>query len=142
VGNAASGQVQHDVLGEVMSALAQARDAGIPESRESWSMQVHLVEHQLSRWREPDHGIWEIRGPKQHFTQSKIMCWAAVDRALQGIERHGLPGPREEWLEARETIRADVLARGVDPATNSFVQHYDTTATDASLLTMLPIGFL
>ncbi len=142
IGNAAVAQVQHDVLGEVMAALDSARAAGIEESADSWSLQVHLVDEMLRTWREPDRGIWEIRGDPQHFTLSKIMCWVAVDRGLSGIETYGLPGPRQRWRKARDEIRADVLAHGVDAATGSFVQHYATTEVDASLLMMVSAGFL
>lgn len=142
VGNAAFGQVQHDVYGEVMGALAYARERGIVETTQTWSLQAHLVDNVVQTWREPDHGIWEIRGPKKHFTQSKVMCWVAVDRAVKAIEEHGLPGPRDKWVAAREEIRADVLANGIDHERNCFVQHYDTTEVDASLLLILQTGFL
>ncbi|TDE90422.1 glycoside hydrolase family 15 protein [Occultella glacieicola] len=142
IGNGAVGQVQNDVLGEVMVALDQAREAGLVETEDSWSLQVHLVQDMLDRWRGPDHGIWEIRGEKQHFTQSKVMCWAAVDRAIRGVEVHGLPGPIEQWRAARDEIRADVLAHGYDPDANTFTQHYGSTEVDASLLQLLQVGFL
>lgn len=142
VGNAASEQVQHDVFGEVLGALAFAREKGVVETTESWSLQAHLVSTVVNTWREADHGIWEIRGPKRHFTQSKIMCWYAVDRAIHALENSQLPGPAQEWVQAREEMREDILAHGVDPATGSFVQHYDTTEVDASLLMVLTTGFL
>lgn len=142
VGNAASNQVQHDVFGEVLGALSHAREAGVQETVDSWSLQTHLVQQVLSSWHEPDHGIWEIRGPRRHFTQSKIMCWFALDRMIEGVERFGLPGPVETWREVRGQIRADVLAHGVDETSGSLVQHYDTTEVDASLLMILRTGFL
>lgn len=142
VGNAASGQVQHDVFGEALGALAFAREQGVVETSDSWSLQSHLISTVVDTWREPDHGIWEVRGPKQHFTQSKVMCWYAIDRAVHAVKHFGLPGPVEEWEAAREELRADILARGIDPTTGSFVQHYDTDVVDASLLMILPTGFL
>ncbi len=142
IGNAASKQIQHDVFGEVLGALSFAREKGVEETTDSWSLQAHLVSTVVDTWRDPDHGIWEIRGPERHFTLSKVMCWYALDRAVSAVDRFGLPGPRELWVSAREAIREDVLARGVDPVTNSFVQHYDTTEVDASLLLLLHTGFL
>ncbi|BDZ43559.1 glucoamylase [Paraoerskovia sediminicola] len=142
VGNAAVDQMQNDVLGEVMSALAMARSAGIEESADSWSLQKHLVANQLERWRLPDRGLWEIRGPEQHFVHSKIMTWAAVDRAVRAVEDHGLDGPLDEWRAARDEIKADVIQHGYDHELGSFVQHYGARHTDASLLQMLQVGFL
>lgn len=142
IGNAASTQIQHDVYGEVLGALAVARDSGVVETPDSWSLQSHLITSVMKSWRDRDHGIWEIRGPTQHFTQSKVMCWVALDRAVTAVERHGLPGPRATWVRAREEIREDILRRGVDRETNAFVQHYDTTEVDASLLMILHSGFL
>ncbi|ADG74845.1 glycoside hydrolase 15-related protein [Cellulomonas flavigena DSM 20109] len=142
VGNLAAGQVQHDVLGEVMSALAAARDAGLPETEGSWALQCRLVDDLAASWRTPDRGIWEIRGEPQHFTHSKVMAWAALDRAVSGVERHGLPGPVERWRRVREEIRADVMAHGWSPERSTFVQHYGAEHTDASLLQLVQVGFV
>jgi GH15 family glucan-1,4-alpha-glucosidase len=142
LGNAAVAQVQNDVLGEVMCALQAARDAGVEESANSWSLQRHLVDHLVRRWREPDRGIWEVRGAARHFTHSKIMAWAALDRAVRGVEEHGLPGPSDRWRAERDTIRADVLAHGWDPVGRTFVQSYGATNTDAALLQLVQVGFL
>lgn len=142
VGNAASTQVQHDVFGEALGSLAFAREKGIVETPDSWSLQAHMVGTVAESWRDPDHGIWEIRGEKQHFTQSKVMCWWALDRAIAGVQEYDLTGPIDEWIRVRDEIRADVLAHGVDPVTGSFVQHYGTTEVDASLLMILRTGFL
>jgi GH15 family glucan-1,4-alpha-glucosidase len=142
VGNAAVGQVQNDVLGEVMCALDQARAAGLAESADSWSLQRHLVEELLSRWREPDRGIWEVRGAPQHFTHSKVMAWAAVDRAVRAVEQHGLDGPVERWRAERDAIHADVLAHGWNAERGTFVQSYGADHTDASLLQIAQVDFL
>ena len=138
IGNAAVDQVQNDVLGEVMCALEQARAAGLEESDDSWSLQRHLVEHLLAHWREPDRGIWEVRGEPRHFTHSKVMAWAAVDRAVRAIEVHGLDGPLERWRAEREAIHADVLSHGWNAERGTFVQSYGAAHTDASLLAMAP----
>ncbi|MDM7831084.1 glycoside hydrolase family 15 protein [Cellulomonas edaphi] len=142
IGNAAVGQVQNDVLGEVMCALALARDCGLTDTADSWSLQRHLVDDLVGHWREPDRGIWEVRGDPQHFTHSKVMAWAALDRAVQGIEKHGLDGPLDEWRRERDAIHADVLAHGWDEAAGTFVQAYGATHVDASLLAMAAVGFL
>jgi GH15 family glucan-1,4-alpha-glucosidase len=142
IGNAAVAQVQNDVLGEVMCALHAARTAGVTESADSWSLQHHLIEDLVRRWREPDRGIWEVRGAPRHFTHSKIMAWAALDRAVRGIEEHGLGGPVDRWRAERDAIRADVLAHGWDPVQHTFVQSYGAQHTDAALLQLVQVGFL
>ena len=142
IGNAAVRQVQNDVLGEVMCALELARSAGLDETADSWSMQQHLVEELLTKWREPDRGIWEIRGTPRHFTHSKVMAWAAVDRAVRAVERHGFEAPVDRWRTERDAIHADVLAHAWDADRNTFVQHYGAEHTDASLLQLAQVGFL
>ncbi len=98
----------------------------------------YLAEH----WQEPDEGIWEIRGPRRHFTHSKVMAWVAFDRAVKAVERFGLEGPVEHWRELRDTIHRQVCEAGFDRQRNSFVQHYGTTELDASLLLIPLVGFL
>ncbi|WP_258723410.1 glycoside hydrolase family 15 protein [Cellulomonas sp. NS3] len=142
IGNAAVGQTQNDVLGEVMCALHEARAGGLAESDDSWAMQRHLVRDLITSWREPDRGIWEVRGEPRHFTHSKVMSWAALDRAVRAVEDHGLPGPVDEWRRERDAVHADVLEHGWDEELGTFVQHYGATHTDAALLQMLQVGFL
>jgi GH15 family glucan-1,4-alpha-glucosidase len=142
VGNAAVGQVQNDVLGEVMCALHLARECGIEETPDSWSLQTHLVDHLVRTWRTPDSGIWEVRGAPRRFTHSAVMAWAALDRAVRAVEEHGLPGPVDRWRAERDAVHADVLARGWDAGLGSFVQHEGATHTDAALLQMVQVGFL
>ncbi len=142
VGNGAVDQVQHDVLGEVMCALAMARDAGLEETTDSWSLQRRLVDDLVATWREPDRGIWEVRGEPRRFTHSRIMSWAALDRAVRAVEEHGLPGPVERWRRVRDEIHADVLAHGWSATRGSFVQFPGARHTDASLLQMVQVGFL
>ncbi len=142
IGNGAVSQRQTDVLGEVMSALAMARDSGLAETTDTWSLQRTLVEDLADQWRRPDHGLWEIRGPLQHFTHSRVMVWAAFDRAVEGIEQHGLDGPLEKWRRLREEVRAEVMEHGFDHERNTFTQHYGTTEVDASLLVLPLVGFV
>ena len=142
VGNAAVGQVQNDVLGEVMCALELAREAGLRETDDSWSLQRNLVDDLLGRWRRPDRGIWEVRGEPRHFTHSKVMAWAAVDRAVRAAEKHGLDAPLERWRAERDAIHADVLAHGWNAERQTFVQSYGAEHTDAALLQLAQVGFL
>ena len=110
IGNGAVDQVQNDVLGEVMCALDLARSAGIKDVSPSWELQRTMVEDLTGRWRHPDRGIWEVRGDLQHFTHSKVMAWAALDRAVRAVEEYGLDGPVEHWRAERDLIHEDVLA--------------------------------
>jgi GH15 family glucan-1,4-alpha-glucosidase len=142
IGNAASDQQQTDVLGEVMAALHAARVCGLEESTVAWSLQRTLVNHLGTRWQQPDNGIWEIRGERQHFTHSRIMAWAAFDRAVLAVEQFGLPGPVKEWRATRDAIKAEVLEHGWDDEIGSFVQYYGAKHTDAALLQLVQVGFL
>lgn len=142
IGNAAVDQRQTDVMGEIMAALDVAREQGLEESTESWSLQRTLVENLSNHWDEPDNGLWEIRGPLRHFTHSRVMVWVAFDRAIKAIERHGLEGPLERWREVRSAVRAEVMDRGYDVQRGCFTQHYDTTEVDASLLVLPSVGFI
>jgi GH15 family glucan-1,4-alpha-glucosidase len=142
IGNGAVSQKQNDVLGEVMIALELARQSGLAETRNSWSLQRSLVDELADHWDEPDNGLWEIRGPQRHFTHSRVMVWVAFDRAVRAVEEHDLPGPVERWRELRDRVRAEILDKGFDNARNTFTQHYDTTEVDASLLVIPLVGFL
>jgi GH15 family glucan-1,4-alpha-glucosidase len=97
-----------------------------------------LEEH----WQRPDEGIWEVRGPRRHFTHSKVMAWVAMDRVVKAVEQFGYPGPAEQWRYLRDTIHADVCRNGFDPELNSFVQYYGAKQVDASLLMLPLVGFL
>ena len=141
-GNGAVDQRQTDVLGEVMIALHEARRRGIPESDESWRLQRALVENLADHWQQPDNGLWEIRGPLRHFTHSRVMVWAAFDRAVRAVEEFGCEGPVERWRAVRDQVRQEVLEHGWNKERQSFVQHYETTEVDASLLIISAVGFL
>lgn len=142
IGNGAVDQRQTDVLGEVLMALDQARDAGIAESELSASLQVALVDELARHWRDPDHGIWEIRGPVRYFTQSRVMTWASMDIAIRAVEVGELSGGDvDRWRRVREEIRAEIDERGVSRTRGCFVQHYDTEEVDASLLLLPHVGF-
>ncbi|UEM21380.1 glycoside hydrolase family 15 protein [Skermanella mucosa] len=142
VGNAAFGQLQLDVFGEVIDALYQARVAGLPGSEAGWALERALVDHLETVWKEPDEGIWEVRGGRRHFTHSKVMAWVALDRAIKGVETLGLKGPVEHWRKLRRTIHEDVCRNGFNSDLSSFVQSYGSTELDASLLLIPLVGFL
>ncbi|HET6168443.1 MAG TPA: glycoside hydrolase family 15 protein [Marmoricola sp.] len=142
IGNAAVDQRQTDAVGEVICALAAARDAGLTETADSWSLQRTLVNGLAETWQRPDHGLWEIRGPQRHFTHSRVMSWAAFDRVIGGVEKHGLEGPVERWRELRRQVRDEVLAKAVDARRGCFTQHYDTDEVDAALLLLPSVGFV
>jgi GH15 family glucan-1,4-alpha-glucosidase len=142
VGNAAYTQFQLDVYGEVMDALHSARRHGLAGDENAWRLQQALVEYVETAYKEPDEGIWEVRGPRRHFTHSKVMAWVALDRAVKDVEQYGLDGPVERWRQVRAAIHADICARGFDPEVGAFVQYYGSRLLDASLLMMPLVGFL
>ncbi|MBM0107785.1 glycoside hydrolase family 15 protein [Steroidobacter sp. S1-65] len=142
VGNAAYAQLQIDVFGEVMDAIHQARANGLAPLEATWNMQLALLAHLAEIWDKPDYGIWEVRGPPQHFTYSKIMAWVAFDRAVQDAERYRLQGPVEEWRALCRRIHAQVCEHGYNERLNSFVQAYGSEQLDASLLLIPELGFL
>lgn len=142
VGNAASSQLQLDVYGEVMDALYQARRAGVADSAAGWALECCLVNHLATTWKQPDRGIWEVRGELQHFTHSKVMAWVAFDRAIRSAEEFGLEGPVSDWRAVRDEIHRDVCGHGFDSELQAFVQAYGSKTLDASLLLVPLVGFL
>ena len=142
IGNGAVGQLQLDVYGEVLDAFYVARRAGLATSDATWAMECGLLLHLEAIWREPDEGIWEVRGGRRHFTHSKVMAWVAFDRAVRSIEEFGLEGPLERWRDVRDAIHDEVCARGYDPKENTFVQSFGDVTMDASLLLIPIVGFL
>ncbi|CAN5365792.1 glycoside hydrolase family 15 protein [soil metagenome] len=142
VGNAASEQFQLDVYGEVMDAMHQARVHDLESSNAAWSLQRRMLGFLEDAWKEPDEGIWEVRGPRRHFTHSKVMAWVAFDRGVQAVERFGRVGPVERWREIRAEIHREVCERGFDVDQNTFTQSYGSKRLDASLLVIPLVGFL
>jgi GH15 family glucan-1,4-alpha-glucosidase len=142
IGNAAAEQLQLDVFGEVMDALHQTRKVGLQPYEPAWGLQLALLDHLEQVWERPDEGIWEVRGPRRHFTYSKIMCWVAFDRAVKAVEQYHLEGPVERWRAVRSKIHDEVCRRGFDEKKGAFVQSYDSTELDASLLLIPITGFL
>jgi GH15 family glucan-1,4-alpha-glucosidase len=142
VGNAATTQFQLDSYGEVLDSLHVARRAGLEPDGNAWRVERAFAEFVTTAWREPDEGIWEMRGGRRHFTHSKVMAWVALDRAIKAVERFGLDGPVERWRQVREAIHADVCRHGVDGGQGVFVQYYGGREVDASLLMIPLVGFL
>lgn len=142
IGNGAAGQLQIDVFGELMDTLHLAAQAGLPPCGEIWELQRALLTQLEAVWTEPDEGIWEVRGGRQHFTYSKVMAWVAFDRAIASAAAFGLPGPVEHWRRLRDRIHRTVLREGFDAGKNSFVQSFGGRTLDASLLQLPLMGFL
>ncbi|AGF73062.1 glycoside hydrolase family 15 protein [Corynebacterium halotolerans] len=142
IGNGAADQYQADVVGEVMVALERLRQAGVGDGEISWTLQKAILGFQESRFHDKDQGIWEMRDEAHHFTHGRAMMWAAFDRGIQAVERHGYDGPVERWRELRETLREEILTHGFDEQLNSFTQTYDNNEVDASLLQLAQIRFV
>ena len=142
IGNAAAEQFQLDVYGEVISCLAAARDAGMPAQAHSWRMQTTLMDFLEGAWKRPDEGLWEIRGPQQHFTHSKVMAWVAFDRMARSVADGPYGGPVKRWAAVRDEIHAEVCQRGFDADRNTFTQAYESPHLDAATLLIPQFGFL
>jgi GH15 family glucan-1,4-alpha-glucosidase len=142
IGNAASNQHQLDVYGEVMDALHLARSRGLSHDDISWRVQKQLMDFLEGDWRQPDEGIWEVRGPRRHFTHSKVMAWVAADRAVKAVEQFSMDGPVAKWRQLREDIHEQVCRDAFDAQLNAFTQYYGSGTVDASLLVTPLVGFL
>jgi GH15 family glucan-1,4-alpha-glucosidase len=142
IGNAASGQLQLDIFGEVMDALHQARIGGLHYLTEEWDFQRAVLSHLEEVWSLADDGIWEVRGGPRHFTHSKVMAWVAFDRAIKSAEVFALEGPIEHWRELRAKIHEEVCARAFNSNVGAFVQAYGSDQLDASTLLIPAVGFL
>ncbi len=144
LGNAACEQFQLDVYGEVMATLYRTRRL-IPDPgkhRDSWNLELALLGSLEGKWRHPDEGIWEVRGPREHFTHSKGMAWLAFDRAVRNVEDFGLPGPVARWRQVRDEIHKQICAEAFDLELQAFTQAYGSKRLDASVLVLPLAGFL
>ena len=142
IGNGAYNQRQLDVYGEIMGSLYLAHKLGLPPRAHAWRIQRAILDFLDTAWRDPDEGIWEVRGPRRHFTHSKVMAWVAFDRAVKTIEEFGQPGDANRWRHARDEVRAQVMAEGFNASLNAFTQSYGSTDPDASLLVLPLVGFI
>ncbi|MDO5668796.1 MAG: glycoside hydrolase family 15 protein [Corynebacterium sp.] len=142
IGNGAAEQYQADVVGEVMIALETLRNAGVEDDEFSWDLQKAMLAFQEHMFDVKDHGIWEMRSEPAYFTHGRAMMWAAFDRGVKAVEKHGLPGPAAHWAELRDRLRAEIMEKGWNEELQSFTQTYGGTDVDASLLQLSQIGFL
>jgi GH15 family glucan-1,4-alpha-glucosidase len=142
LGNAAHDQLQLDVYGEIFDTFHAARRYGVDPGDDTWNVALEVIEFLERHWMDPDEGIWEVRGPRRHFTHSKVMTWVAVDRAVKAVERHGRRGPVDRWRELRDTIHADICRQAFNVERNAFVQYYGANTLDASVLMISLVGFL
>lgn len=142
IGNAASEQFQMDVYGELMDAFHLFHHSGLKASDHSWSLQEKLVQFVVDHWQDPDEGIWEVRGPRRHFTHSKAMAWVAVDRGINMAQTLCEDVPFEEWEQARDAIKEAVLSKGYSKKHKSFTQYFGSDALDASVLLLPLVGFI
>uniref|UniRef100_A0AAU2VB79 Trehalase n=1 Tax=Streptomyces sp. NBC_00003 TaxID=2903608 RepID=A0AAU2VB79_9ACTN len=143
IGNAAVDQLQLDVYGEVVDSLYLAREAGLKSHAHAWNIQLSLLGFLEARWREPDEGLWEVRGPRRHFVHSKVMAWVAADRAVRTLEAEPkLRGAAGRWRKMREEVHQEVCEKGYDPVRNTFTQAYGSQELDAATLLIPRVGFL
>ena len=142
IGNAAAGQLQLDVYGEMIDALYQSRQHVLSSVASAWAQQQKLIEHLERIWQQPDDGIWEVRGGRRHFTYSKIMAWVALDRTVRDAERFNLQAPMERWRQVRDQMHAMICEHGFDSSRNTFTQSFGGSELDASLLMIPIVGFL
>ncbi|MEV6086615.1 glycoside hydrolase family 15 protein [Streptomyces sp. BPPL-273] len=144
IGNDAVNQLQLDVYGEVMDSLSLAREAGMRPQPQMWELQCALMDFLAGAWREPDEGLWEVRGGRRQFVHSKVMTWVALDRAVRTLEAHPElgGGDLEGWRALREEVHREVCEKGYDPERRTFTQSYGSRELDASVLLIPRVGFL
>ena len=141
IGNAATGQLQLDIYGELIDSVYLFNKYGPGISHDAWQDLVRILGWLAEHWDEPDAGMWEIRDEPRHHTTSLLMCWVAFERMIRVARQRGLPGPIEEWLDVRDAIHAKIQDEGWDPNLQSYVQHEDSGALDAGLLLMPMVKF-
>jgi GH15 family glucan-1,4-alpha-glucosidase len=142
IGNMAADQIQMDVFGEVITSIATYHRYGGYVSNELWGLVSEFARVVCENWTRPDHGIWEVRGPVQHFVYSKVMCWVALDQAIAMARKLERPAPIDQWQETADSIKQEILDKGWSEKKQSFVQRYGSDTLDASNLLMAFVGFL
>ncbi|CAL9416502.1 glycoside hydrolase family 15 protein [Streptomyces griseomycini] len=143
IGNAAVDQLQLDVYGEVMDSLDLARRSGLSPQPDVWALQTVLMDYLRTAWRQPDEGLWEVRGGRRHFVHSKVMVWVAADRAVRTLREHpDFDGDLDGWRALRDEVHREVCEKGYDPERNTFTQFYGSRELDAALLLIPRVGFL
>jgi GH15 family glucan-1,4-alpha-glucosidase len=142
VGNAASGQLQLDVYGELVDAIYRARELGMAPLAQAQGVAVEVMSWLEAHWRDPDDGVWEVRGGRKQFVHSKVMAWVAVDRVVKLAEEAGQAQATSSMAELRDTMHEEICREGYDAERNTFTQYYGSTQLDASLLLIPQVGFL
>ena len=142
IGNGASDQLQLDIYGELLDSVYLYDKYGSPISYDLWTSVRAMVDWLADHWREPDEGIWEVRGGRRQFVYSKLMSWVAFDRALRLARARGLPCDRRRWESACDAVYEEIMTRGYSLERRAFVQHYDGTTLDASNLLMPLVRFI
>jgi GH15 family glucan-1,4-alpha-glucosidase len=142
IGNGAYDQLQLDIYGELLDSVYLFNKYGEPIPHDLWVNLVRLVDYVCQHWRDPDEGIWEVRGGRQEFLYSRLMCWVAVDRGIRLADRRSLPYPFDAWRKTRDAIYDDIMTTFYDSARGTFVQHKGVTTVDASNLLMPMVKFI
>jgi GH15 family glucan-1,4-alpha-glucosidase len=142
IGNAAYDQLQLDIYGELIDSVYLFNKYGEPIAHESWVEISHIVDWICTAWDQPDEGIWEVRGGRQNFTYSRLMCWVAIERAIRIARQRGLPADLDAWRGARDAIYRQIMTRCWNEERGAFVQHFDTDVLDASVLLMPLVKFI
>lgn len=142
IGNKAYAQLQLDIYGELMDSVYLYNKHGSPISYDLWRRLRLMADWVCENWSRPDKGIWEIRGESMHFVYSKVMCWVAIDRALRLADKRSFPAARARWLETRDRIYEEIMAKGWSPSHRAFVQHYGSESLDAANLIMPLVFFV
>jgi GH15 family glucan-1,4-alpha-glucosidase len=142
VGNGAYNQLQLDIYGELMDSVYLFNKYGTPISYDLWKHLRRMINYICDNWHRTDEGIWEVRGGRQHFVYSKLMCWVALDRGLRLAEKRSFPADRERWLKTRDAIYEEIMAKGWDPQRQAFIQRYGSTSLDAANLVMPLVFFV
>jgi GH15 family glucan-1,4-alpha-glucosidase len=142
IGNGAAEQLQLDIYGEALDSVYYGFERGLPSGHTGWSALVSLLDWLADHWDQPEAGIWETRGGDKDFTYGRVMSWVAFDRAIRMATAHGHPAPLERWIGARDAIYEQVMAKGWNAERGAFVQQYEDTVLDSSLLRMSSVGFI
>ncbi len=142
IGNAASRQLQLDIYGELLDAIYLFNKYGTPIGYDAWVKIRRILNHVCDVWREPDEGIWEVRGGRRHFVYSKLMCWVALDRGLRLAEKRSFPADHQRWRDNRDAIYEEIMTRGWNRERQAFVQSFDGDGLDAATLIMPLVFFV
>jgi GH15 family glucan-1,4-alpha-glucosidase len=142
IGNGAADQLQLDIYGEALDAVAKIDARGLQTAYQGWTATADVIDWVCHHWDQPDEGIWETRGGRKNFTYGRVQCWVALDRAIRLAEGRGRPADINRWRSTRDVIYKQVMTRGWNPERNAFTQHYDTDVLDSSLLMMPLMGFI